>query len=114
MGSSSGIELRILFEGVAESTRWPQRLALFVGVDWFDVGEALTEDVDCNGRYDMSSMHTARQFFLATRPATLPVMLMHDPVLGTGVFCQRFPSGKKQTMENSALFESLEGSYTDV
>ena len=87
MGSSSGIEVRIFFEGVVESTRWLQRSALFEGVDWVDVAW----DVDGNKRYDMSSMRTARRFSLATRPITLAVMPTHDPAFGIGVFFQRFP-----------------------
>ena len=49
MESSSGIELRIFFEGVAESTRRLQRLALFVGVDWVEAGEGIGAK-DGNGR----------------------------------------------------------------
>lgn len=118
MGSSSEVEERIFF-GLVESTRWLQRLGLFVGVDgvdeldWVDI--LMGEDVDGSGRYDMSRMRNARQCFLTTCPITLVVTLTHDPTFGTGVFAQRLSLGKKQTTENSVDFEGiLEGSYTEV
>lgn len=118
MGSSSEVEERIFF-GVVESTRWLQRLGLLVGVDrsdglgWVDV--LIGEEVDVNGLlYEMSRTRSARQRFLTTYPKTLVVTQTHDPIFGTGVFSKRLSFAKKQTTENSAGFEGLEGSYTEV